>query len=54
MIMGQKSLVIGPTAWGGSDRDFLYNDLVWTGTSGEKFMKNKDGKIYTKHKLIME
>ena len=37
--------MIGPTAWGGSDREWLYNDLVWTGISGEKFMKNENGKI---------
>jgi len=41
---GKDISIIGPTAWGGSDREFLYNDLVWTGISGEKFMKNKDGK----------
>ncbi|WP_245844283.1 extracellular solute-binding protein [Oceanobacillus rekensis] len=42
---GTEITVIGPTAWGGSDRDWLYNDLVWTGISGEKFMKNDDGEI---------
>jgi putative aldouronate transport system substrate-binding protein len=42
---GTEISIIGPTAWGGSDRDFLYNDLVWTGISGEKFMKNEEGKI---------
>lgn len=36
---------IGPTAWGGSDRDWLYNDLVWTGVSGEKFMETDGGEI---------
>ena len=46
--------MIGPTAWGGSDRDFLYNDLVWTGVSGEKFMKMKMEKFCMKHKRIME
>lgn len=42
---GKAITVIGPTAWGGSDRDCLYNNLVWTGTSGEKFMKDKNGEI---------
>jgi putative aldouronate transport system substrate-binding protein len=42
---GKPITVIGPTAWGGSDRDWLYNDLVWTGVSGEKFMKDENGKI---------
>lgn len=41
---GRDITVIGPTAWGGSDRDWLYNDLVWSGVSSEKFME-KDGKI---------
>ena len=42
---GKPITVIGPTAWGGSDRDWLYNDLVWTGISGEKFMKDEQGNI---------
>lgn len=43
---GKTITAIGPTAWGGEDRDYLYNDLVWTGPSGEKFLKDeKDGKI---------
>nr|WP_309101480.1 extracellular solute-binding protein [Fredinandcohnia onubensis] len=42
---GKNITVIGPTAWGGSDRDWLYNDLVWTGVSGEKFMKDENGTI---------
>lgn len=42
---GKAITPIGPTAWGGSDRDWLYNDLVWTGVSGEKFMKDENGKI---------
>ncbi len=42
---GKDISVMGPTIWGGSDSDFLFNDLVWTGTTGEKFMKNADGKI---------
>ncbi|MBP2079579.1 extracellular solute-binding protein [Oceanobacillus polygoni] len=42
---GNPITVIGPTAWGGSDREWLYNDLVWTGVSGEKFMKDESGEI---------
>lgn len=42
---GKPITVVGPTAWGGSDREWLYNDLVWTGVSGEKFMKDEKGQI---------
>ncbi|MFE6169471.1 extracellular solute-binding protein [Viridibacillus arvi] len=42
---GKPVTVIGPTVWGGMDRDSLYNDLVWTGTTGEKFMTDKSGKV---------
>ena len=42
---GKEITVIGPTAWGGSDREWLYNDQVWTGVSGEKFMKDENGNI---------
>ena len=28
---GKPITPIGPTAWGGADRDFIFNDLVWTG-----------------------
>lgn len=42
---GKDITVIGPTAWGGSDRDWLYNDLVWTGVSGEKFNVDENGKL---------
>lgn len=33
---------LGPTIWGGSDRPFIYNDLVWQGAGGEKFWKDGD------------
>ncbi|QUW21509.1 extracellular solute-binding protein [Sporosarcina sp. Marseille-Q4063] len=43
---GKAITAIGPTAWGGDDRDFLYNDLVWAGPSGEKILRDEnDGKI---------
>lgn len=43
---GKPITPIGPTIWGGGDRDYLYNDLVWTGKSGEKILRDeKDGKI---------
>ena len=42
---GKEITAMGPTAWGGSDRDWLYNDQVWTGVSGEKFMKDENGNI---------
>ena len=42
---GKPVVPIGPTAWGGSDRDFLYNDLIWSGDSGEKFLKDENSKI---------
>ena len=41
---GADISIIGPTAWGGSDRDYIYNDLVFSGNSGEKFLKT-DGSI---------
>ncbi len=44
-VNGKPITPIGPTAWGGADRDFIFNDLVWSGDSGEKFLKDKDGKI---------
>ena len=49
---GKDITVIGPTAWGGHDRDYLLNDLIWTGPSGEKFWKDEDGKI--KHEAQTE
>jgi putative aldouronate transport system substrate-binding protein len=44
-VNGKPITPIGPTAWGGADRDFIFNDLVWTGSKGDKFLKDKDGKI---------
>lgn len=44
-VNGKPITPIGPTAWGGKDRDFIFNDLVWTGSSGEKFLKDKNGEI---------
>jgi putative aldouronate transport system substrate-binding protein len=44
-VNGKPITPIGPTAWGGADRDFIFNDLVWSGSKGEKFLKDKDGKI---------
>ncbi|MEH7273653.1 extracellular solute-binding protein [Neobacillus vireti] len=44
-VNGKPITPIGPTIWGGADRDFIFNDLVWTGSKGEKFLKDKDGKI---------
>lgn len=42
---GKTVIPIGPTVWGGEDRDYIFNDLIWTGTSGEKFLKDENGKI---------
>ena len=42
---GKEITVIGPTVWGGTDTDTLYNDLVWTGVTGEKFMTDESGEI---------
>lgn len=42
---GAPVTAIGPTAWGGSERDYLYNDIVWSGDSSEKFFKGEDGEI---------
>lgn len=44
-VNGKEVTPIGPTAWGGSDRHPFYNDLVWTGSTGEKFFEDKEGKI---------
>lgn len=44
-VNGKPITPIGPTVWGGADRDFIFNDLIWTGTKGEKFLKDKDGEI---------
>lgn len=43
---GREITPLGPTIWGGSDRDHIYKDLIWTGGSGEKFLRDPaDGKI---------
>lgn len=42
---GKEVYPIGPTVWGGIDRDVLYNDLVWTGFNGEGFNRDKSGSI---------
>lgn len=34
---------LGPTVWGGADRAFIYQDLVWQGEGGEKFWKDDEG-----------
>lgn len=42
---------IGPTAWGGKDRQYLYNDLVFTGAQDEKFY-TENGEV--KHEAMTE
>ncbi|EKU93908.1 Lipoprotein lplA [Alloiococcus otitis] len=42
---GSPVTPLGPTVWGGSDRPWPYNDLVWSGPSNEKFMKDDQGNI---------
>ncbi|MFF2016171.1 extracellular solute-binding protein [Paenibacillus sp. NPDC058177] len=42
---GKAVFPIGPVLWGGSDRQGLYNDLVWTGFNGEGFKRDASGKI---------
>ena len=42
---GKEITVLGPTVWGGTGTVTLYNDLVWTGVTGEKFMTDESGKI---------
>ncbi|UPQ86577.1 extracellular solute-binding protein [Ignavigranum ruoffiae] len=39
---GSPVVPLGPTVWGGSERPFIYNDLVWEGAGGEKFWKDGD------------
>jgi putative aldouronate transport system substrate-binding protein len=39
---GNPVTPLGPTVWGGSERPFIYNDLVWQGDGGEKFWKDGD------------
>ena len=48
---GNPVTPLGPTVWGGSDRPFIYNDLVWSGAGGEKFWK--DGKS-VKHESMTD
>lgn len=33
---------LGPTVWGGSERSWPYNDMVWEGDGGQKFWKDGD------------
>src|SRR5699024_12478248 len=33
------------TVWGGSERPWLYQDLMWTGSTGEPFMEDEEGNI---------
>ncbi|MFD1885421.1 extracellular solute-binding protein [Paenibacillus wenxiniae] len=42
---GKPITPIGPTVWGGKDVDTLFNDLVWTGPSDEKFLRDASGTI---------
>ena len=39
---GNPVTPLGPTVWGGSERPYIYNDLVWSGAGGEKFAKDGD------------
>lgn len=42
---GNPVTPLGPSSWGGSDRIWPYQDLVWTGATNEKFFKNDNGEI---------
>lgn len=43
---GSAVTPLGPTVWGGRDDAYIYNDLVWSGISGdEKFLKDENGDI---------
>ncbi|KGX85864.1 extracellular solute-binding protein [Pontibacillus litoralis] len=42
---GKPISPIGPTAWGGYDRPYLFNDLYWTGPTDEKFLEDANGDI---------
>lgn len=42
---GKPITVIGPTIWGGSERNWLLNDLVWTGPANERYWKDEEGNI---------
>lgn len=43
---GATVTALGPTVWGGSERPFIYNDLVWEGAGGEKFWKDGDSVLH--------
>lgn len=43
---GSSVTPLGPTVWGGSERPFIYNDLVWQGDGGEKFWKDGDDVLH--------
>lgn len=43
---------LGPSLWGGRDTDYVYNDLVWSGVSSEKFLRDEQGNI--KHEVQTE
>ena len=42
---GAPITVFGPTVWGGSERPWLYQDLMWTGSTQEPFMEDEEGHI---------
>lgn len=42
---GAPVIPLGPTVWGGHDRDYIYNDLVWSGEQAEKFLKDAEGNV---------
>lgn len=42
---GRTITPLGPTVWGGAERRYIYNDLTWTGESGEGFLEDDNGKI---------
>lgn len=39
---GNPITPLGPTSWGGSDRAWPYNDLIWQGPGAQKFWKDGD------------
>lgn len=39
---GNPVTPLGPTLWGGSERPWPYQDLVWQGAGGQKFLKDGD------------
>lgn len=42
---GKSITVLGPTIWGGSDRNYIYQDKVWALDAAEYFMQDEDGNI---------